>query len=359
MKTRLGIIGLGNQVRNYYLPYLERRARDFEDAVEIAWISGYLPDDEILGEPYKARGLLCLSADSWKELLRAGDLDAVLVSLPNALHEEPIRLALSLGISVGVDKPTTIGARDCRELVKLAAAKRLVFTTLSQRRYETVYKTVAEMVGSDLLGKPLLIDYIIAHENFGRGTWVSSRRLAGGGALISSGYHGIDVILWILSHSADPVAIRSVSARWILDDGDCVSEDDRVETVCAVRIILSDGLFNATASFGNPAGSLDENIKIFGSHGTFRIMRDRLRKTDQSAASLTYQSIDGLYRVFDTSGLVGERWAPLADFLDAVLARKQGLPWSVLSPASDSIRTIEVVEKAYDSARCGGREIDL
>jgi len=279
------------------------------------------------------------------------------------LHPDPIQKALNLGVDVSVDKPTTIGLKECSELVKLADSKQLVFVTLSQRRYEDVYQTVADIIKNGGLGEPRLINYMIAHEFFERGkdTWRRRKSKAGGGALIESGYHGIDTILWLLGKCKNPIYAKSISAI-CYPDLESPYPHDAIETMTVARIRLNnDGIFNFIASYENPKGSLDENIKIFGSKGAVRIMRDRPYKTrsDQSAAILSYQHARGAYSVYDTREWVGQRWAPLEDFLEAVIARKEGREWKVLSPASDSLQTIKVIEKAYESAKLNGQETQL
>ncbi|MES1242003.1 MAG: Gfo/Idh/MocA family oxidoreductase [Acidobacteriota bacterium] len=362
---RIGLIGLGSQIRDFHLPFLEQRGLR-EGDVEIGWISGYVEEDRRFAEPYESR-CPCRPGDAWRELLVQDRVDAVLVSLPNALHEPPIRCALDLGVNVAVDKPTTVEAAHVRSLVETAERSGLVFLTIAQRRYEAVYRTVRDLVAAGELGRPKYIGYLIAHSVPGRGggSWHFSKRLSGGGALISSGYHGIDIVLWLLAHGPTPAPPpSSVSAQWILDDQFPPPEpDDRTESVAAVRIMLGEGeeraVFQITASFESPRGSLDENIKIFGTRGAVRLMRDRIERKDMSAASLVYQSAEGGIRPYDTSGLAGERSAPVADFVNAVLARKRGESWQVVSPAKDSVRVVEIIEKAYQSAERGGEEIPL
>lgn len=362
MRCHLGVIGNGFMVRTEHAPYLAKRIESSGD-VEVRWVRGCLcSEKERKGCPHGKTGwnAPCKPghAEDWRQLLENEPVDAVLVSLPNALHKEPIEAALSRGVHVTVDKPTTVSSEDCAALLRLAEEKDLIFVTQSQRRYEDVYQAIADHVRSGALGDIRLIQYMIAHEYLGREIrdWTTRKSLAGGGALISSGYHGIDTILWLLSLGPQgPVCARSVSAQWVVDDA-----DDPIETLASVRITLTnDGIFNATASFESPRGSLDENIKIFGTQGAIRLLRDRPRKIDQSAAQLSFQHKSGTYAEYNTQGLAGMRWAPLEDFLNAVLARLSGKRKEVLSPARDSLQTIRVIEAAYESALHGGREIEI
>jgi predicted dehydrogenase/catechol 2,3-dioxygenase-like lactoylglutathione lyase family enzyme len=354
---KIGLIGNGGQMRNYHLPYLEKRI-DVRGDVEIKWGSGCLClEEEKLkypdGCPMKeyVKGKECNGhADDWQSLLVEEPVDAIVVSLPDHLHANPIREALKRGVNVVVDKPTTTDSKTCSELVNLSDRNGLVFVTISQRRYEDVYLTAYDIIRNGGLGEPRFVDYLISHERFDSG--IKKWR---GGSLLTSGYHGIDTILWLLGHCAKgAVKAKSVSARCFGNPGQ--------ETVASVRIVLTNGgIFNITASYENPKGGLHENITIAGTEGIIRIIRDRPRRVegDQSAANLSYQHKRGSFAEYDTRGWQGKRWAPLEDFIDAVHAKMNNNNWSVWSPASESIQTIEVIEKAYESARQDGKEIEL
>src|SRR5512135_1657825 len=112
--VRLGIIGLGEQVREHHLPYLEHRIKQRGD-LAIAWISGYLSGHSALAEPYEAR-YLCKPEEAWRDLLERDPVDGVLISIPNALHGRPIRESLRRGACVAVEKPPTVSPEECAEL---------------------------------------------------------------------------------------------------------------------------------------------------------------------------------------------------------------------------------------------------
>lgn len=360
MTVRLGIIGLGQQVRKEYVEkHLAARTTNAGD-VRVEWVSGYLEaDQKFAAEMQSKLGSHCHFApgDAWKTLIPTRNVDAVLVSLPNVLHLEPLELALQHHLHAAVDKPTVVNPSDCARLVKLADSNELIFMTMSQRRYEDVYRTVAKHFANGSLGQPRLIEALMVHEYFGgRGArrWEHSQRLSGGGALIASGYHLIDTILWLLGKLPEPVTPVGVSACCV-PPPPCGTGDE-VETAASVNIRLSNGgLFHITASYEATTGALDENIKIYGTKGTIRIMRDRFKRTDMKAAALSFQDQDGAVAQYDTSEWVGLRWKPLEEFLAAVRAVKDSRPVPpVQSSAADSLPTIAVIDLAYQSARQNG-----
>ena len=361
--VRLGLVGFGQQMRKHYFRYLKEREERHGD-VQIGWISGYLPvDEEIVGET------TCMAkpGDAWLQWIRQPDsVDAVVVSLPNSMHFEAVNSALRCGKHVAVDKPAAIMSSEVTELSALAYATGRMLVTMSQRRYEDLYQELARQLEKGAVGRPFLIHYLIAHDDFGARRdplaserWELCMERSGGGVLMGSAYHGIDTVLWLLREGNIDLTARSVSATWIIDSVGC--PEHPTEGVCNVRVTMEPGpcIFSITASRWNPDGSVDENLKIFGPNGCIRVMRDLERKVDQRAASITYQPKHGKLENLGRVEWQGKRHAPLEDFVNAVAAVKKGDAYKVLSPAEDSLLTVRIIEKAYESAARGGQEISL
>jgi predicted dehydrogenase/catechol 2,3-dioxygenase-like lactoylglutathione lyase family enzyme len=358
---KIGLIGNGHQIRNWHLPYLENRSRVRGD-VEIAWAGGCLcrsEEQEACPIKHYRPAQICCEGRSrdWLELLDSRAVDAVIVSTPNTLHYDAIRAALDRDVCVAVDKPTTETASSSQQLVALAEERDLVFATLAQRRYEALYRTVRDIVSNGELGDVRLIDYVTAHGFFNADNELfrADKALAGGGALLDSAYHGIDIALWLLRSQRD-IHPLAVSARMDYLDGN----PESIELTAAARASLSNGaLFNITTSYLAPRKSVDEHLFLYGSAGTVRIMRHRLDNNDMSAAGLSYQSRDGDARTYDTSRWVGDRQAPVADFVEAVIARAHGDPWQIDCPARDSVPVLQIIDAAYTSDREAGREVTV
>ena len=363
--VRIGLIGLGRQMRRHHIPYLQRRMEELKD-IEIAWISSYLPEDALYTEPYRDK-YRCEPGNAWETLLRRDIVDAVIVSLPNLLHGDPVRKALTHGVNVAVEKPPTIGSTECEELVMTAEMSNLILVTISQRRYEAPYQVARDIIAGGELGEPQLISYMIAHEYFtgdiaGSREWTKSKRMAGGGVLLASGYHGIDTVLWMLNYQAPLSAFRaiSVSARSILDPRENRPFDDRIEVISNVRVLFDNGcIFDVIASFANPSGSRDESYKIYGSAGAIRISRDRYERGLSNSTSVSYQNAKGVGRQYNDSSWIDKDWAPIDDLINAIQKKRPGIPWRVLSPTVDSLGTLRIIEAAYESTNQNGKEIAL
>lgn len=92
---------------------------------------------------------------SLEELLADKDIELIIVNTPNRTHFEYAKKALNAGKHVVVEKPFTITAKEGLQLKKLAEEKHLVLTVYHNRRFDSDYKVIREILKSKKLGKVL------------------------------------------------------------------------------------------------------------------------------------------------------------------------------------------------------------
>ncbi|MER6398169.1 Gfo/Idh/MocA family oxidoreductase [Kitasatospora sp. NPDC001603] len=91
--------------------------------------------------------------DSAEQLLAApGALDLLVVASPNRSHVPLARAALEAGLPVVVDKPLAATAAEAAGLVELAEARGLLLTVFQNRRWDTDFRTVRQLVDTGALG---------------------------------------------------------------------------------------------------------------------------------------------------------------------------------------------------------------
>ena len=116
-KLRVGIIGAGAVVREIY-QYLYFRSR-YSDLLEICAVAD--PNDTCrnwFGE--LARLPNARRFESYQDLLREVELDAVQINTPDHLHCEPAVAALNHGLDVVVPKPTAAKIKDAHDMIQAA-----------------------------------------------------------------------------------------------------------------------------------------------------------------------------------------------------------------------------------------------
>lgn len=94
-------------------------------------------------------------ADSIDELLADKSIDLLSVCSPSATHYSYARRALEAGKHVLVEKPITAKPEEAAELFELAWQKGKVLSVFQNRRYDSDFQTVKQVVKSGILGEIL------------------------------------------------------------------------------------------------------------------------------------------------------------------------------------------------------------
>jgi myo-inositol 2-dehydrogenase/D-chiro-inositol 1-dehydrogenase len=191
---KVGIIGLG------HMGLLHLRNTRFIEGIQV--VAAADKSKKALTEA-KTYGVKHLYKD-YRELFESVSLDAVVLSLPNFLHESSIVEAAEKGLHIFVEKPLARNTSEC-ERIKEAVRRNNVKLVIghSYRFFDHVQKLKSEY------DQGTVGDIEIANlEHFTNGPfahplepvpvreWWLNPALTGGGALIDQGYHLIDLFRW-------------------------------------------------------------------------------------------------------------------------------------------------------------------
>jgi predicted dehydrogenase len=159
-----------------------------------------------------------------EELLTAGEVDALLVNTPNALHAAQTIAALRAGVAVMVEKPMAMNAAEAEAMV--AAAKQSGATLMVAHcwRFEAEARWLRAQVVAGRLGRVIRTKGYGVHVAWGPQGWFTDQALAGGGALADMGIHAIDTARYLLG---DPRPL-SVYARISTEYGGYAVDDTGV-----------------------------------------------------------------------------------------------------------------------------------
>ena len=130
---------------------------------------------------------------SFEELVALDELELVVINTPDSTHYEYTRKALEAGKNVIVEKPFTATAEQGQELVDLAQSKGLAISVYQNRRWDSDFLTVREILNKGLLGRLVEFESTFPrYRNFIKpGTWKETGEL-GGGLTYNLGAHVID-----------------------------------------------------------------------------------------------------------------------------------------------------------------------
>lgn len=150
--------------------------------------------------------------------------DAVIVALPHFLHKPASIEALRMGIHVFCEKPMAISSEECDQIEATVSETGGVFCVNLLRRWFPAVQEIKRMVDARALGALTSFE---ASEGAPYGWPAMSfsffdRRISGGGVLMDSGVHTLDLLQWWLG----PIEVIE-----FLDDAatngvecDCVAE---------------------------------------------------------------------------------------------------------------------------------------
>ena len=177
---RIGLVGYGLGGRYFHAPLLASA-----------------PDCEFLGvvttSPERRRQVAADLARpafaSVRELARAG-ADAVAISTPAATHVTLTQQALRLGLAVACDKPFAPDAGSARQTVELAGQLGVPLTVYQNRRWDSDFLTLRELLGNGSLG-----ELTVFESRFERFRPDPGPPAAGGGTLLDFGSHLADQAL--------------------------------------------------------------------------------------------------------------------------------------------------------------------
>ena len=157
------------------------------------------------------------SYDSVEEMLQDESIELVIVNTPNYTHFDFAKKALLAGKHVVVEKPFTINVAEAGELITLAQQQNKKIAVYHNRRWDSDFKTVKQVLDEKLLG-----DVIEAEFHFDRFSEVLSVKQhketpgPGAGNLYDLGSHLIDQALQLFGLPkavfADATAMRPISS---------------------------------------------------------------------------------------------------------------------------------------------------
>jgi len=217
---KVGIIGAGAVVQGAHVKAFQSR-----DDVAVAAIAD--PSENcrnLIGEKLGCKALF----EDYRRVLDDPSIQAVDICLPHYLHERVVLDALAAGKDVLLEKPIAMTLEQADTMINAARnAHRQFYVSLNQRFYPA-HRKLKEIIASGEYGKPFLALCQLVGDELARlndpNSWKGKWDLAGGGALIDTGTHIVDLVLWWFGRP------RTVSCHW----GRFIVEADKADDNVAI-----------------------------------------------------------------------------------------------------------------------------
>ena len=268
----------------------------------------------------------------WRAALARDDLDAVVITLPTALHAEAALAAIGRGLALYLEKPLASTLEDATTVREAWRATGVTLALGFNSRFHPLVRQMRDHLRAGGIGEPRIVrcNFTVAarHDSSWR-----HHAAPGGGVLHDLASHHVDLVRFLLDR-----AIVGVSAVVAI-------QADGSETVAASGALDGGVVLSATWA----SGVVDDDVvEVVGTRGAVRLSR--------------YESL-ALTRRGPTVPGVGARLAghvPTADAVAFGLARRRA-PWNdpsfaaaldnFITAAKRKTAVVPGVDEGWHSAR--------
>ena len=195
---RIGFAGAG------YIINIHARAAQAQKNVELSAVVERFSDKAAaLAQKFGIKN----QYETVEQMLKDGEVDALVIGTPNFLHAPQAIAALRAGVHVMVEKPMAMNARQAERIMDASTRSGAKLMVAHCWRFDEDVLWLKKE--SKKLGKILRTKGYGVHSNWGPAGWFTQKELAGGGALADMGIHALDTARFLLG---DPKPV-SVYAR--------------------------------------------------------------------------------------------------------------------------------------------------
>ena len=345
-KVRIGVIGAGWWATSAHLPAIQSHP-----AAQLAAVQSR--------EPAKAKRIAIdfgakHACTSVGELLALEEIDAVIVASTPNVHFSQARAALHSGRHVLLEKPMTFTVAEARELVELAAKRKLHFVMSCPWHFTRHGIEARRLIHSGALGDIKMISILMTNpiDKLLRGlntspthglenVYVEPRpgsyndpAIAGGGQIYCQVSHAAAYLTFLTG-----LRPAEVFARFDRDG----SPNDIYN---ALTVTLENGAFVSLASTGaTPLVERNYEVRVFGTKAILQLelWRGTMTMIDFAGQRTEFKPL--------ASEEIYPAQAPALNFIETILGRAQNG-----SPGDLGLTSMEIIEAACESAQTGRNE---
>ena len=189
--VRMGIIGLGVQGGYHVALFNEGKIK----RASVTAVCDILPERLA---PYAHLKTFTSS----EEMIRSGEVDAVLIATPHYDHTTIGIDALQHGVHVLVEKPISVHVADAQRLIAAHTDPKVIFGAMFNQRTDPKYIKTKRLIASGEVGEIRRVQWTITDwfrpgAYYASGGWRATWRGEGGGVLLNQCPHNLDLLQWI------------------------------------------------------------------------------------------------------------------------------------------------------------------
>jgi glucose-fructose oxidoreductase len=325
------VLGAGPLARSAILPAF---ARASENSRLVAVVSTDRAEAQTVAQEFRASAY---HFDELRQCLGREDVNAVWISVPNALHCDYAVEAARAGVHVLCERPMAVTADECRRLLRTCQTNRVKLMVGYRWPFQAGPLKAVELVRAGAIGMPKTFssDFTVKLDDPDD---VRLQRRLGGGTVYDLGIETVNATRSLFG--AEPAQVMAMTARTSRRYGGDVDES----TVALVRF-PDERLAHFHTSFGEAPIA---RLTVFGEDGLLRL-ENAYRHTDPMTLRIVRNG-----RVEELTFEPGDPFAAaLTYFSDCIAKDRQPEPGGI-----DGLQDVRIVEAIYRAAR-DGRPVTL
>lgn len=328
-EVRIGVIGTGGMGSYHALNILDGKIKGARLAAVCDIVPGHM--DQF--------GDKCKRFTDSGELIRSGEVDAVVIATPHYFHTTIGIDALENGLHTLVEKPISVHKADCERLIAAHKDKKVVFSAMFNQRTDPHYIKLREILRSGMLGEITRVNWIITswfrtQAYYDGGGWRATWKGEGGGVLLNQCPHQLDLMQWLFGM---PKTIRAFCdiAKWHK-----IEVEDNV-TAYMTYPNGATGVFITTTGEAPGTNRLEvcgDRGRIVVEDGKITWTRNEIGQTEFLKTSPIRFGGPAIWKIdIPAEGCGPQHTGILQNFTDAIL---KGTP--LIAPAEEGIHSVEL-----------------
>lgn len=288
----------------------------------------------------------------YKELVKSGIVDAIIIAVPHNLHADIAMYALNNGLNVLVEKPVDVTVSKAIKLNEIANKSGKVFAIMFNQRTNEIFIKAREIIKSGKMGEMKRNSWVITNwyrpqSYYDSGSWRASYKGEGGGVLLNQAPHNLDLWQWMLGEPVEVTAFCECGKYHNIE----------VEDDATIFVKYKNG---ATGTFITSTGELPgtNRLEVSFDKGKMVLEEGKLKLWTLSESERVFCFDDEKgptmkYEEFTCDSEIAHKGI-LQNFANAILYGEE-----LISPGTDGIKELSISNAAYLSSWKNNTPISL
>jgi len=338
-KVRLALVGSWHVHTKSFIEKIEKQS-----AGKVEWIAVWDHDAvrgkemaKILGVPYES---------NYQKILDNENIDAVMIEAETNLHKDLIIRAANAKKHVFTDKVVTPTVKDGLKVKKAIEENGVKLVVSHESIPIASYQYAKKLVDDGSLGDIVAINFRRAHgmakTDFLPDSWYD-KDVAGGGALIDLGVHGMSMLTYL---AGTPKKVSAYMQNWT---------GREVEDSATIMLEFENGAIG-TAHTNMVTSIMENSLEVIGTDGILVV----LGKEGSESVYLNSMHISGMEKgmnLIERSEYNTDDVYPINMFIDFVLDESNTNQYLPGLDIDTALTVVGISEAAYKSVKKGGNAV--